>query len=377
MTQRFATSRAAALVAAVVALAGFGAAPALAADVTPPVITVPADLTITATGPTGAPVPYNAVATDAVDGVVPVTCTPTSGSTFPLGPTVVHCSATDAAMNTATKTFNVTVKDMTLPVITTPADLTVAPKTATGSPVTFTATATDDVDGTIAPGCVPASGATFPIGATTVTCTATDKAGNAASKSFKVTVSTPTGPTLTTPPDRTVGATGPTGDVVTYAATATDAIDGNVPVTCTPPSGATFPIGMTTVACTATNTAGKTSSRSFVVTVDPVESTQTDGTLSITSASVSRNVVTAAVSCAGPDTVVCDFTVQLLGPLSLAKKRTVELFGGDDKTFRVRLDAVATLRWRKHKKLSATLRVRQTKDDGSTTTKTRKVTFKR
>jgi hypothetical protein len=48
-------------------------------------------------------------ATDLVSGSVQVTCNSTSGSSFPLGVTVVTCSATDTAQNTATKSFTVTV----------------------------------------------------------------------------------------------------------------------------------------------------------------------------------------------------------------------------------------------------------------------------
>jgi hypothetical protein len=54
--------------------------------------------------------------------------------------------------------------------------------------VTYTATATDDVDGPITPTCTPASGTTFAPGTTTVTCTATDAAGNTATASFTVTI---------------------------------------------------------------------------------------------------------------------------------------------------------------------------------------------
>ncbi len=48
--------------------------------------------------------------------------------------------------------------------------------------------ATDDRDPQPVVGCDPASGSTFPIGVTTVTCTATDATGNAATESFTVTV---------------------------------------------------------------------------------------------------------------------------------------------------------------------------------------------
>jgi hypothetical protein len=50
------------------------------------------------------------VATDAVDGVRPVTCTPASGSTFKLGKTSVVCTASDKKGNKATVTFTVWVQ---------------------------------------------------------------------------------------------------------------------------------------------------------------------------------------------------------------------------------------------------------------------------
>ncbi len=48
-------------------------------------------------------------ASDAVDGVVPVTCSPASGSTFDLGLTTVTCTAADAAGNSCPQTFTVLV----------------------------------------------------------------------------------------------------------------------------------------------------------------------------------------------------------------------------------------------------------------------------
>jgi HYR domain len=47
-------------------------------------------------------------ATDAV-GVTSLVCSPSSGSTLPLGTTTVTCTAKDAANNTSTKVFTVTV----------------------------------------------------------------------------------------------------------------------------------------------------------------------------------------------------------------------------------------------------------------------------
>ncbi|OKJ34600.1 hyalin [Streptomyces sp. CB01580] len=48
------------------------------------------------------------------------------------------------------------------------------------------------------------------------------------------------------------------GARVTYRATAQDATDGALPVTCDPPSGSLFPVGVTTVTCSATDSAGNT-----------------------------------------------------------------------------------------------------------------------
>src|SRR5207244_3181196 len=110
-------------------------------------------------------------------------------------------------------------------------------------------------------------GATFPLGATTVTCTASDSRANVGASSFTVTVRDTTAPTITVPSNTNVEATGPLGAGLTFTASATDAVDGSVLVSCTPFSGATFPIGTTTVNCTAADTRGNTMLASFTVTV--------------------------------------------------------------------------------------------------------------
>lgn len=79
-------------------------------DATPPDLTVPADITRDATSLAGAMVTYAATATDNVSGAVTPTCSPASGGTFPVGATTVNCGAKDAAGNTTSKTFLVTVK---------------------------------------------------------------------------------------------------------------------------------------------------------------------------------------------------------------------------------------------------------------------------
>lgn len=74
------------------------------------------------------------------------------------------------------------------PTITVPGAITVPSGGAAGVPVTFIATATDPEDGPLTPACMPPSGSVFPVGVTTVQCTATDGDGAAASGSFTVTV---------------------------------------------------------------------------------------------------------------------------------------------------------------------------------------------
>ena len=79
-------------------------------DCVPPVISVPADITTNAVDSSGAVVSYSVTATDNVDLNPAVSCTPASGSTFPVGTTTVNCTATDASGNSSTATFQVTVQ---------------------------------------------------------------------------------------------------------------------------------------------------------------------------------------------------------------------------------------------------------------------------
>jgi hypothetical protein len=89
-----------------------------AVDTTAPNITVPADTTLPADGQgpdRTTIVEYTASATDLVDGTVTVTCNPSSGSGFALGPTEVTCSAQDERGNNATKSFTVTLGESFCP----------------------------------------------------------------------------------------------------------------------------------------------------------------------------------------------------------------------------------------------------------------------
>ena len=239
-------------------------------DTTPPVVTVPANITNEATNASGAALSFTASAADLVDGARPVTCSPASGATFALGPTTVHCSSSDTHGNTGDASFTVTVQDTTPPAVTVPGPITTEATGANGAAVSFAASATDLVDGARPVTCTPATGATFALGPTTVNCSSSDTHGNAGTASFTVTVHDTTPPAVTVPANITVDATGPSGAVVTYTASATDIVSGTVrtvPVLCSPASGSTFPIGTTVVNCTATDAAGYTAIGSFQVLV--------------------------------------------------------------------------------------------------------------
>ena len=157
-------------------------------DTTAPSLTLPADKTAEATGPSGAEVNFTATADDAVTGSRPVTCSPDSGSTFPLGTTTVDCSANDGSGNSTSGSFKVTVQDTTAPSLNLPANITKLATGNSGATVTYTASATDLVDGSRPVSCTPASGSTFQVGTTTVHCSATDLHTNTANGSFTVTV---------------------------------------------------------------------------------------------------------------------------------------------------------------------------------------------
>ena len=235
---------------------------------TGPSVEVPADMTVEATGPSGALVTFSASASDIVDGALTPTCVPGSGSTFTLGTTSVTCSATDTHNNTGSASFSVTVVDTTSPALALPADMTVTALDVTGVVVTFSASANDLVDGPVPVTCTPASGMMFPIGTTTVNCSATDTHNNTGTATFNVTVvmdTTP--PVLTLPANMTVDALSASGAVVNFTASANDLVDGPVPVTCSPVSGSLFPLGKTTVNCSATDSHGNSASESFTVTV--------------------------------------------------------------------------------------------------------------
>ncbi|MET0646959.1 MAG: HYR domain-containing protein, partial [Pyrinomonadaceae bacterium] len=104
----------------------------------------------------------------------------------PLGTTTVTVSAKDAAGNTATGTFTVTVVDTTAPVINVPGQLVVFAGSTAGAAVNFAAAAQDLVDGAVSVAYSHQPGSLFAPGQTVVTVTATDAHGNRSQATFVV-----------------------------------------------------------------------------------------------------------------------------------------------------------------------------------------------
>jgi hypothetical protein len=123
-----------------------------------------------------------------VDGTDPISCSPASGSTFPMGNTTVNCTAVDNAGNRGNASFNVTVSPgTTVPTISGLSNITDNAANSSGAIETYAPTATDEYGAPVNVACVPASGSLFPVGVTGVNCSATDIYGNTATASFTVT----------------------------------------------------------------------------------------------------------------------------------------------------------------------------------------------
>lgn len=124
------------------------------------------------------------------------------------------------------QTVDIAVNDVTPPVVTVESK-TVEATSPAGATVSYDATAVDNVDGSITPTCTPPSGSVFALGATLVTCEATDAAGNTGTGTGTITVVDTTAPDVACPEGpnpggHVPGSHNPDGF---YLLSATDAVD--------------------------------------------------------------------------------------------------------------------------------------------------------
>lgn len=263
--------------------------PAVGATFTvqPSAYTIPLDGALSATSTTIGPVPAGWPAggvgcpapnpTLASNGPsdVSMTMPTTPGDDYIFTVMYAKVGATGLSGTTAIS-FQVDVVGNTPPTISVPASFSVEGTATGGADVTFTV-GTSDAEDDPAPAatCTPASGTFFALGTTQVSCSVTDSGGLSASGSFEVTVVDTTGPALVGVPAGLSLTTGnPAGATLSYPLpTATDAVDSNPTISCSPAPGAVAPVGSSTVTCTATDANGNSSSASFPVSVTYVSTT--------------------------------------------------------------------------------------------------------
>ena len=209
-------------------------------------------------------------------GAISAVASQASGTTFPVGTTIVTYTATDNCGSTETCEFEVTVAATNSAIVLNcPTDITVnALPGATDATVTWAEpTPTSDCAGLVTATPSQASGTTFPVGTTTVTYIATDNCGGTATCEFKVIVNANSNDiSIACPVDIIVTAEpGETSKTVTWTnpATTSNCATGVVTVTASITSGTSFQAGTTTpIILTATDVCGGSISCTFNVTVN-------------------------------------------------------------------------------------------------------------
>src|SRR5205807_2600134 len=151
---------------------------------------------------------------------------------------------------------------------------------------------------------------TFPVGTTTVTCTASDTCGNGTNCSFTVTVNLAS-IVLNCSSNLTVTAAPCSNSAVVFYTSSASGGCSPPTVNCMPPSGSTFPLGPTSVTCIATDGCGHRTDCSFLVTVvRPTITLNCSSNITVTATSQSGAVVfytsSATGGCSPPPMVTCN-----------------------------------------------------------------------
>jgi uncharacterized repeat protein (TIGR01451 family) len=155
-------------------------------DQTPPVIAPQMTGTLGNNGWYRSAVAVSWGATDPESGIASSTgCAPATVTADTAGVTLT-CSAVNGAGLSSSVPVTIRI-DKTPPTLTIPSNTFFAPRTS-GMVVPYTVTAVDGLDPHPTVSCSPASGTTFVVGTTPVTCTATDAAGNSQSSTFNLVV---------------------------------------------------------------------------------------------------------------------------------------------------------------------------------------------
>lgn len=195
-----------------------------------------------------------------------------SGSAFPKGVSTMVWKATDAAGNSKTCSFTVTVNDVQLPLITCPADIIKSTESGLCASVGVYATpvATDNCLGvTTMQVSGLASGSLFPLGISNVIWKATDGVGLMKTCMFTVTVNDTQAPMAMCPGNITVNGSGnPCGYLSANLLSATVMMENCLDFTLTSDAPVILLVGTTPITWTATDPANNVSVCAYMVTVN-------------------------------------------------------------------------------------------------------------
>jgi HYR domain/Dockerin type I domain len=203
-------------------------------DEVPPVITCPANITVSCTASTAPANTGSATATDVCDATPTITFSDvTTGGSCPQERTISRTwSATDDCGNTSTCVQTIFVDDNLAPVITCPPDVSIECADSTNPAQTGSATATDNCDATVT---ITYTDVTAPSGPQEFTITrtwkATDDCGNSSTCIQHIIVHDETPPVIDCPDNITVSCTASTLPPGTGTATATDNCDPDPAIT--------------------------------------------------------------------------------------------------------------------------------------------------
>jgi len=229
-------------------------------DTIPPSIFVPADIIAEAVDPVlnfielGDATTYDHVGIESVTNDKP--------DSFSFGDTTVTWTAVDTSGNISTGTQLVTIIDTTIPEIVAPSDVTVE---ATGISNTVVEIGEATIYDIIQVYTITSdSPATFPLGETVITWTATDSSGNSATATQTVTVVDTTAPGIIAPDSIEVEATSIDNTVEIGNPVYDDLVD---VTSVTSDSPDTFPLGETVITWTATDSSGNSATATQTVTV--------------------------------------------------------------------------------------------------------------
>jgi N-acetylneuraminic acid mutarotase len=233
--------------------------------------------------------------------IVDFVCDPPTNSFFPAGVTRVTCTATDPSGNIGSASFNIIVRPYDPPEITCPPD-TAIECGSSEDPDDLgraTATASCGIDVEITYRDFPRLSTGMPGPCRRIIeirreWKATDAGGNVSTCDQRIFIHDTTPPRITCPKDTLLAAQTP--QVVDYNASATESCTRVENLTCNPSSGSTFPVGVTTVTCTARDCDNNESSCSFTVAVAvPVPIDVKPGSCPNPLTTLDRGVVSVAV----------------------------------------------------------------------------------